>query len=103
MMLKRLSLFVITCFVSAALGIVGHIFGTTFSWIGSWAGYLVGSAFGVGLAVWIAVRSKLIDRTSLIFTLIAGWAGLECGVSALFYIHSLPWPIIPLLSLSAVG
>jgi hypothetical protein len=33
----------------------------------------------------------------------SGWAGLECGVAALFLIHSLPWPVIPLMSITAPG
>lgn len=103
MILKRLSLFVIACFMSTALGILGNILGATFSWIGAWVGYLVGGTLGIVVAVRIAARGKLIYEASFISTLVVGWVGFVCGVAALFYIHSLPWPIIPLISLSTGG
>lgn len=45
----------------------------------------------------------MIRPTRYLTVLAGGLAGLECGLAALFEIKTLPWPVIPLLSLAAPG
>ena len=101
MALKNLLLFLIVSGLDAILILLGSFMGHSIPSIGLFAGATIGGIVGVALAVWLAVRLRLLDRASYGATFLGGLIGFV--VAALIAVKNLRGPIIPMASVGLIG
>jgi hypothetical protein len=101
MFLRNALLFIIVCGVTGPCILLGSILGNAAGKTGLFAGAVVGGIIGVGLAVWLAGRVGLLERTSLTIAFLGGVIGFL--IAAVIAVNNLGGPIIPIASISVIG
>jgi hypothetical protein len=101
MALKNLLLFLIVSGLDAILILLGSFVGHSIRGIGLFIGAISGGIVGVALAVWLASRLRLLDRTSCGTTFLGGLIGFV--VAAVIAVKNLHGPLIPMASVGLIG
>jgi hypothetical protein len=98
---KNVSLFLIVCFLSGVSTFIGSVLGHGIGGNGLFIGAIVGGCLGVLASTWLAIRLKLIARSTYGAVAISGIAGFI--LASIIAVTNLYTPIIPLASIALIG
>jgi len=100
-MKENITLFLIVCFLSGVSIFIGSVLGHAAGGNGLFIGAMVGGCLGVLASTWLAVRLKLIARSTYGAVAVSGIAGFI--LASILAVTNLNTPIIPLASIALIG
>jgi hypothetical protein len=100
-MKQNITLFLIVCFLSGVSTFIGSVLGHAVGGNGVFLGALVGGCIGVVASTWLAMRFKLISRSTYGAVALSGIAGFI--LASIIAVTNLYTPIIPLASIALIG
>jgi hypothetical protein len=100
-MKQNITLFLIVCFLSSVSTFIGSVLGHAVGGNGVFLGALVGGCIGVVASTWLAMRFKLISRSTYGAVALSGIAGFI--LASILAVTNLHTPIIPLASIALPG
>lgn len=100
-MKQNITLFLIVCFLSGAGTLFGSVLGHSLGRNGLFLGALVGGCLGVLASTWLAIRLKLIARSTYGAVAVTAMAGFI--LASIIAVANLHTPIIPLASIALTG
>jgi hypothetical protein len=101
MILKNVLLFLIVCGLAGVCIFLGSVLGHSLGKVGLFSGALIGGIIGVAVAVWLATRFGLLDRTNSGVTFLGGVVGFI--LAAVIAVNNLHGPLIPMVSVGLIG
>jgi hypothetical protein len=100
-MKQNITLFLIVCFLTGVSTFIGSVLGHGLGGDGLFLGALVGGCLGVLASTWLAIRLKLIARSTYGAVAGSGIAGFI--LASIIAVTNLHTPIIPLASIALTG
>jgi hypothetical protein len=100
-MKQNITLFLIVCFLSGISTFIGSVLGHNLGSNGLFIGAIVGGCLGVLTSTWLAIRLKLIARSTYGTVAVSGIAGFI--LASIIAVANLDTPFIPLASIALTG